>query len=180
MTAGARAFELAPMPRRAWGFLAAITTLLVVGCMLLARSEPLPGPARWLLPALVALSITPALLALRRRRIAIEGRELVVAATLYTRRTPLEALDLAQARIVDLDEHTAFKPMLGLNRFGVPGLHAGHYLLRDRRRAFCLLTARDRVLVLPQRDGKVLLLSPERPRELLEHLRELAAPAPRR
>ena len=36
------------------------------------------------------------------------------------------------------------------------------------------------LLVLPQRDGRVLLLSPERPRELLDRLRELASPPPHR
>ena len=85
-----------------------------------------------------------------------------------------------QARIVDLAEHTGYRPMLGLNRFGLPTYRAGHYLLRNRKRAFCLLTATDRVLVLPQRDGRVLLLSPERPRELLDRLRELASPPPHR
>lgn len=180
MTPSAREFEPAPVPRRAWGVLVAVTALLIAGLTLLAHREPLPAPAWLLAPALVTVLLVAPLLALRRRRIAVEGDELVVAATVYTQRMRLDAFDLDHARIVDLREHTALKPMLGLNRFGVPGLRAGHYLLRDRRRAFCLLTRFDRVLVLPQRDGKVWLLSPEKPHDLLEHLRRLAVPQPHR
>ncbi len=180
MNAGTRAFALVPLPRQAWLFLAAIAAMALVGGLLLPRSEPLPAPAWLLAPFFVALLLVAPLLALRRRRIAVEGEELVVAASFYTRRVRADALDLDHARIVDLGEHTGFRPMLGLNRFGVPGFRAGHYLLRNRQRAFCLLTASDRVLVLPQRDGKVLLLSPEKPRDLLGHLRELAAPQTRR
>lgn len=180
MSAGVREFALAPLPRQAWLFLSAIAAMALIGGLLLPRSEPLPAPAWLLAPFFVALLLVAPLLALRRRRIAVEGDALVVAASFYTRRVRIDALDLDHARIVDLGEHTGFKPMLGLNRFGVPGFQAGHYLLRNRQRAFCLLTARARVLVLPQHDGKVLLLSPEKPRDLLERLRELAAPHPRR
>ncbi|TYT25475.1 hypothetical protein FZO89_03905 [Luteimonas viscosa] len=180
MTARVVAFPPAPLPRRAWLFLLAIAALALAGGLLLPRDEALPAPVWLLTPFFVALLLLAPLLALRRRRITIEGDELVVAAALYTRRVRVDALDLEHARVVDLGEHTALKPVLGLNRFGVPGFHAGHYLLRNRQRAFCLLTARDRVLVLPQRDGKLLLLSPDRPRDLLAHLRELAATQPRR
>src|SRR5690606_14144923 len=176
----AREFPPSPLPRRAWLSVFSIAALVLAGGLLLPRGETLPAPAWLLTPLLVALLLVLPLQALRRRRIAVEGEELVVAAALYTRRVNVDALDLEQARIVDLDEHTAFKPVLGLNRFGVPGFQAGRYLLRNRQRAFCLLTARDRVLVLPQRDGRLLLLSPEKPRDLLAHLRELAGTQSRR
>ena len=175
----AREFPLAPLQRMAWLFLVLPALAVAVGVLLMPRAQGTPVPAI-AGPLMIALVMLGPLLALRRRRIALDGRTLTVAATFYTRRVAVDALDLAQARIVDLGEHTELSPLLGLNRFGLPGLQAGHYLLRDRRRAFCLLTRRDRVLVLPQRDGKLLLLSPERPRDLLDRLRELATPPPRR
>lgn len=180
MSARVVAFPPAPLPQRAWLFLLAIAALTLVGGLLLVRAQQLPVAAWLLAPFFVALLLVAPLLALRRRRITVEGEELVVAAAHYTRRVRVDALDLGQARVVDLGEHTEFSPILGLNRFAVPGFHAGHCLLRNRRRAFCLLTARDRVLVLPQRDGVLLLLSPEKPRELLEHLRALAGASLRR
>jgi len=171
-----REFPLAPLHHAAWLVLLAIPVAVVIAALLVPQSRQLPAPA-WLIPPFfVALLLVPLVLALKRRRITLEGRTLVVAATFYTRKVDVDALDVARARIVDLAEHTGFAPMLKLNGYGLPRFCAGHFLLRDRSRAFCLLTARDRVLVLPQRDGRTILLSPARPRELLEHLRELATP----
>lgn len=179
-TAGARDFPLAPLQRRSW------LTLLVIAIATVAIPLFLPhrgaGQALpWLSTSLaVAVLMALVLLALRRRRIAIEGRDLAVAATFYTLRIGIDALDLAKARIVDLAEHTEFAPMVKSNGYGLPGFGAGRFLLRNRMRAFCLLTRRERVLVLPRRDGKAILLSPEQPRQLLDALNALAAPAPRR
>ena len=83
----------------------------------------------------------------------------------------LMAFKSKEAAILDLDEHTEYKPMLQLGGFSLPGFSAGHYLLRNRNRAFCLLTARRNVLLLPQRDGKLILVSPEKPQALLDALR---------
>ena len=167
---------LAPLSRAPWLWLVVPALALLVGVWLQPPQAQTPVPARLLAPFAIALVVLVPWLALRRRRIAIEGRDLVVAAAFYSRRVSVDALDLAHARVVDLAEHTGYAPMLGINRFGLPGFRAGHYLLRNRQRALCLLTATGRVLVLPQRDGRLLLLSPEKPRELLERLRELAVP----
>lgn len=179
MTPASREFPLPPLQRTAWLFLVLPALAVAVGVLAMPRAQATPVPAI-AGPLMIALVMVGPLLALRRRRIVLDGRVLTVAATFYTRRVAVDELDLAQARIVDLGEHTELSPLLGLNRFGLPGLRAGHYLLRNRRRAFCLLTRRDRVLALPQRDGRMLLLSPERPRDLLDRLRELATPPPRR
>ena len=175
-----REFPLAPLQRTAWLVLAIVPVAAVVAGLLFPGLRQLPAPAWLVAPLLGALLVVPLALVLRRRRIALEGRTLVVAATFYTRRVDVDALDVAHARVVDLAERTEFAPMLKLNGYELPRFRAGHFLLRNRSRAFCLLTARDRVLVLPQRDGKTLLLSPARPRDLLERLRELATPPPRR
>lgn len=114
-----------------------------------------------------------------RRRIALQGRELQLTATLYRKRVPADALDLANARIVDLAEHTDLRPLFKTNGFGMPGFAAGHFRLRDLRKTFCLLTDRSRVLVLPLRDGTLLLLSPEKPQDLLQQLQKLADQDPR-
>jgi len=124
---------------------------------------------------MIALLVTGPLLALLRQRITLDGHSLVVAATIFTQRIPIDTLDLDSARIVDLDKRTELRPLLGINRFGLPGLRAGQYVLRNRNRGFCLLTRFQKVLVLPRRDGRFVLLSPEQPQALLSRLRELAA-----
>ena len=128
--------------------------------------------ATFFLPGLHNIALMLAALALlKRRRIALEDGVLVVAATLYTRKTAVTALDLAQARIASLDEHTEFRTGMKTNGYALPGFQAGHFRLRNRAKAFCLLTTQQRVLILPQRDGAFLLLSPERPQALLDALR---------
>lgn len=172
-------FALAPLNRFAPLVLVVPAAAIALGVLLVPREQVTPLPVLASV-FMIALLVLGPLLALLRRRIAIEGHTLVVAATLYTQRIDVAALDLDRARIVDLSEHTELAPMLGLNRFGLPGLRAGHYLLRNRSRAFCLLTRRERVLVLQRRDGRFVLLSPDKPQALLSRLRELAETPPRR
>jgi hypothetical protein len=112
--------------------------------------------------------------AVHRRHIRLNNRELRIIATFYTRKVAVEAIDLARARVMSLDEHTEFKPRFKTNGFSVPGFHAGHFRLRNLSKAFCLITDRTRVLSLPLRDGGLILLSPEKPHILLDRLRELA------
>ena len=60
--------------------------------------------------------------------------------------------------------------MLQLFGFSFPGLTVGTCILRNRSHAFCLLTAQPRVVLLPQRNGKLILVSPEKPQALLDAL----------
>ena len=85
----------------------------------------------------------------------------------------LSELRLEQARVVDLDEHHEYRSGFKTNGFDMPGFKSGHFRMRGGGKAFCLLTDRNRVLVLPLRDG-LLLLSPEQPRVLLDDLKRLA------
>lgn len=126
---------------------------------------------------LVGLGLT---WAVRRRQIVLDNRTLQVKAALYTRSLQIDAIDLAHARVVSLEEHTDLKPAFKTNGLALPGLKAGHFRMRNLTRAFCLLTDRTRVLALPLKDGSTLLLSPVKPADLLAHLRELATPAARR
>ena len=176
----AQDFPLAPLRSSSWQLLLVLAAVVIAVTLLLPQRQPMPAPAWLFTPLFIALLMAGLLLALRRRRIVIDGHELRIAATFYTRRVAIAALDLEQARVVDLAEHSELAPMLKLNGFGLPGFKAGHYLLRNRHRAFCLLTDREHVLMLPQRDGKLIQLSPDKPHALLAHLRELASAPPRR
>jgi hypothetical protein len=174
-----RIFPLAPLPAMAWQLLAGLGLATVVVALLVPWQQGTPGPEWLIAPFMAALVLVGPMLALRRRRVAIAGDTLVVAATFLTRRVAIDALALGDARIVDLRERTEMKPTWRTFGFALPGFQAGHYRLRDRRKAFCLLTDRSRVLVLPEhappgRDGRLLLLSPERPQVLLDALRAVA------
>jgi hypothetical protein len=112
--------------------------------------------------------------AVQRRRIALSDGVLDITATLYRRRLPLAAIDLDKAQVLDLDAHREWRPLLKTNGLGLPGLRAGWYRSHDFTRMFCLLTTWNRVLVLPEHAGGALLLSAERPQDLLLALRETA------
>ena len=164
-------FPVAPLHRGAWLLMLVVPAFVIVG-LLLSQQQATPIPV-WV-PFFITLLMAGLALALRRRRISVEGHELAIAATFYTRRIAVAALDLDKARIINLAEHTEFKPAIKTNGFNLPGFLAGHCRLRNRAKAFCLLTDRERVLVLPQNDGSLILLSPEKPQALLARLRELA------
>ncbi|WP_126971297.1 PH domain-containing protein [Xanthomonas sp. BRIP62411] len=109
-----------------------------------------------------------------RRSVQLDDNRLIVRSTFFTKRVPLHALRLDSARIVDLAEHTAFKPGLQLLGFGYPGFKSGHYRSKSAARGFYLLTQSRRVLILPLRDNGLVVLSLEQPHQLLEDLRQLA------
>lgn len=111
---------------------------------------------------------------LRRHRIVLDADGIEVATTFYRRRLALAQLDLADARVVDLDERTEFKPMLKTNGTALPGFRSGWFRLRNRRKALVAMNAGPRVLWLPTRSDHDLLLQPRQPQALLERLRAMA------
>ncbi|MBB5014249.1 PH domain-containing protein [Rehaibacterium terrae] len=168
-----REFALAPTGKLPWLFLAGLLGILPM--LLIAVSVPAaaPGSPQVTYAALALTGFTAlGIFALARRRsVAIEGDRLVIRAALYTQRIPLAELCPEQARIVDLREHHQWRPALRSNGLGLPGLKLGHFRSRGLGKLFCVLTDASRVLVLPERGGRALLLSLERPQALLDALR---------
>jgi len=160
-------FPVVPPDARLIWLLPGIAMLaVVIGTFVLMRQEP----RAWvMLPATLAIVVVLALI-LRRHRISIVGDTLVIAAGLNTRRIAVGDLDLATARVVDLRERREWRPSIKLFGTRVPGLSAGYFRLRDRSRAFVLVTDPSRVLVLNERSGHRLLLSLTKPQALLDAL----------
>lgn len=113
-------------------------------------------------------------LALRRLRVDIVDGVLWVRAAFYTRKVPLQNLDRAKARILDLERGSEWLPRVRTNGIDLPGVHIGHYRGHPfKRKQFCLLTSKRRVLLLPEQDGEhFLLLSLQRPQALVEALNQ--------
>lgn len=167
----AREFALAPLTTRTWALLGAVVLALAMTLLWSFNDAP-ATPQRWLMPTVIVLGVLALLASIQRRSIALRDGMLVVRASLYTRRVPVAALRLDEARILDLDEHTEFKPVLKTNGYSLPGFRAGNFRLRSGDRAFCLLTGDGRALWLPRSDNpQSLLLSPDRPQALLDALR---------
>jgi len=170
---GIEEFAVAPPGKAARVFLGLFTLVLplMIVLAMVAIPEFRPQPAGFAVTVLVIVAVAAALLlAARRRSIRIDGDRLEVKATFYTRRVALGAIDVDSARILDLREHPENKPLLKTNGYAVPGLMAGNFRDRKRRKVFCLVTAPS-VVVLPLDDDSRMLLSPARPAHLLERLR---------
>lgn len=178
-----QAFSVTPPPSHAaWllGGLLAIPVVVIAIAFGSTWSGPehaadMPGLGFGLLT--VASVATFTFWGLGRRAVELDARQLRVKAAMFNHRVDASELDMARARIVDLDERTELKPILKAFGMALPGFQAGWFLLRDRSRAFCLLTTRRRVLWLPTRTGKSLMLSLERPDALLDALRQVTQPS---
>lgn len=117
---------------------------------------------------------------MRRHRLRLEGGRLRVQTSFYSVDLGLEELKLEQARVVDLEERTEFRPVLKTNGYALPGFKSGHFRLRSGDKAFVAIAGERRALWLPTTRREALLLQPRQPDALLSHLRELAAAPPRR
>lgn len=172
-----RNFAVTPPPTHAIALLVLIggvVPLVALGFMLWSGNPPLDrltqvSPALLIIPAVLALLF----FAMKRRSVALVGNVLDVRAALFRERTPIADIDLERARLVDLAERLELRPVVKTMGMSLPGFHAGHFRLRGKlAKAFCLITDRQRVLWLPLHNGKdQLLLSVERPQDLLDALR---------
>jgi membrane protein YdbS with pleckstrin-like domain len=95
----------------------------------------------------------------RRIAVTLDDDALTVVTGIATRRFPLATLRASGVRIVDLDAHPELKPFLRTWGIGLPGLASGWFRLRNRGKALCVLTGRERVTVLKDDDGTWVLLS---------------------
>lgn len=170
-------FDVPPAPKRAWVSLVLLTLVLPIGLAGVAGAMAGAGALTALaLVGAVSLPLSAFLLwAMQRRRIQLDADGLRVDAAMYRKKVGLDAIDCDGLRVVNLEEHPELRPRLKTNGFAIPGYQAGYFRLGDRSRAFCLITEPRRTLLVPQRDGPILLISPERPQVLCEALRAACA-----
>ncbi|MET0581304.1 MAG: PH domain-containing protein [Pseudoxanthomonas sp.] len=147
-----------------------------------AGADPIVVGIAIIVTELVVLLAVWALLdrAMRRHRLSLSPTSLEIRTSFYSRAVPLSELKLGDARVLDLDERTEFKPGLKTNGYSLPGFHSGHFRLRNGDKAFLAVAGERRALWLPTTNGAGLLLQPQQPDALLNRLRELATTTPRR
>ena len=172
-----QSFAVTPPPLHAWWIMALLLLVPALAVMAVgfAGGRGADGQATLgtgVAMVVIAIAGIACAIALKRRRVQLEGEVLQVVAGLFSHRVPIDRIDIARARIVDLDERTELRPALKTFGMSLPGYHAGHFRLRQKLgKAFCLVTDRRRVLWLPLRDGqRQLLLSLVHPQALLDAL----------
>ena len=112
---------------------------------------------------------------LRNHTAKLQHGVLALRAVWYRQRIAVSDLDLSKSRVLSLDEFPEYRPMLKTNAISMPGFRAGHFRLRNlRSKVFCILTSRQKVLLLQERGGRIVLLSLCQPRALLDALKDAA------
>lgn len=132
------------------------------------------SPALWMATCAAALALGALCLLQWRRSVALEAGVLVIKAGLNTRRVPASSIELERARIIDLQQRAELLPGRKTLGASLPGYQTGWFRTRQWGKGFYLLTARERVLWLPERDGPHLLLSLQQPQALLAALNAMA------
>ncbi len=172
-----REFTVVPLDMRPiFAILALSMGMVFVGIAVAARDSPSVWWA--LLAALPVMAVV--LLSVRRQRVTLDGDLLRIAAGLHSTKVHAGDLDLEKAQVAHLADTPGLRPMWKTFGTATLGYRGGRFRLRDRRRAFVLLTTRHQVLSLPERGGRVLLLSLERPQTLLDALGDVAKTRSRR
>jgi Bacterial PH domain len=143
-------FEIVPVSAKPLWFLAAVCAVLLV--------------------VIAALGFTA--YAARHSRVELGEHELRLVGDFWGRSIPLAALQLERASVVDLARSSEHAPRLRTFGTGLPGYASGWFRLRNGEKALAYLIHRESVAYIPTSLGYSLLLSVERPQQLLARLRE--------
>ena len=165
----AREFKVTPPDMRVPALVIGFTVLVCAGSLFFLMRD-VHGPMLVWIVALCALAPVIVLIAVMRRRVSFDGETLRIVAGLNQTRVAKAQLKLDEARIVQLDASPETR--IGIKTLGtaMPGYYAGHFRQIGGSRVFALVTDKRRVLVIPERDGRLLMLSLERPQALLDAL----------
>ena len=169
-----REFAVTPPDLRLPALIFALVLSACVVSLVLGWGEFEGGAAPWLMLATIVFMPVLVLVALFRRKVTFDGQTLHVAAGINQTRVAAGMLSPGEARVVDLATNAEYR--LGVKSFGtsMPGYHAGHFRQVRGRKVFALVTDKHRVLVLPERDGRLLMLSLDKPQALLDALQRAA------
>lgn len=141
---------------------------------------PAAGRALWMLAGVLVLLIGIASVlaytaySTRAAHVELETAALRIRGDLWGRAVPIASLELESAAVVDLAERAELSLQRRTLGTGLPGYASGWFRLANGEKALVVLTRRTAVLHLPTSEGYSLLLSVERPHELLEGLRARA------
>jgi hypothetical protein len=147
-------------------------TLVEVFPIIPASAKPI-----WLLAA-VCILLTAILFALaytaysaRHSRFEVADGQFNLVGDFWARSIPIESIRTEQAEILDLTKQSEYAPKRRTFGTGLPGYASGWFRLKNGDSALAYLTLRESVVYLPTSLGYSLLLSAERPQELVAALR---------
>jgi hypothetical protein len=172
-------FDLLVSPADPQAFLAALKQPATAAAIFPISSGPGPFSSSLsgillltavLIPLAVAALLSYVAYSTRAVRFEVLDDGLRIRGDLFGRLIPRTSLQVNDARIVNLKEEPAHRPVLRTFGVGLPGYSSGWFRLKDRGKGLLFLTNPSRALYLPTADGYTLLISPRDPEGLLTAL----------
>ena len=102
--------------------------------------------------------------------VSVDDSNFTVKVPIYGRSIALTQLDMASARILDLQNTTELRPRARSNGIGLPGYAVGWFKLNNGEKALAAITNKNNVLYLKTHEGYSLLLSLTHPNAVLQQL----------
>jgi len=93
-----------------------------------------------------------------------------IKGSMYARTIPRSAIDLPQAKIIDLGAAPPYRLHRRINGTAVKGYREGWFRLNNRRKALVFVTDPTKVVILPTRQDYIIMFSAAQPERLLEAL----------
>lgn len=107
----------------------------------------------------------------RNSRVEVSADSLRIVGDFWGRSIDFASLQLDKAAIIGLDSSSNYAPRRRTFGTAVPGYASGWFRLHNGEKALAYLTNRDSVVYIPTSLGYSLLLSADRPEQLLDALR---------
>lgn len=107
-------------------------------------------------------------------RIAVSPQGLEIIGEFFRKAIPMSDLQIAGARIVDLDREPGLRPWLKLYGVGLPGYRSGWYRLHDRQKAVVAVARSNLAVYIPTAKSYAVLVGPDDPAGFLAALQHPA------
>ena len=167
---------MTPLPRLGDNHRDKFTDDTVIFTMEVFSISPASSKPLWFL-AIITLLLTLVLAALLytgysslNSRVELKSDRLRLVGDFWGRTIPLESLEVSEARILNLNRRSEYSLQRRTFGTGLPGYASGWFRLRNGEKALVYLTRSDRIVYLPTSLGYALLLSVEKPEQLIDIL----------
>jgi hypothetical protein len=122
----------------------------------------------------VTVVLGAAVLGSQRARFEVSPEGLRIRGDLYGRLVPAATLRGSQIRAVDLSQERGLRPVARTFGTGLPSYRSGWFRLANGDKALLYLTDPGRAVYAPTTAGWSVLVSTDRPAEMVERLRAIA------
>ncbi len=101
----------------------------------------------------------------------IDQQQLMIKGDLYGRNIPLNSLVIDEAKVIELDKSSAYRPHWRTNGIGLPGYRSGWFKLKNGEKALLFVTEFKEVVYIPTLDNYSVLMSVKNPDDFLKALK---------